>query len=65
MAWTQADVEALEQAIRERKGARSIAFSDQVVEFESTKDMLDLLALMKREVAGVSRTRYGQTSKGM
>ena len=65
MAWTQADIDALELAIVERKGARSMAFSDQVVVFESTKEMLELLAVMKRAVAGVSRTRYAQTSKGV
>ena len=67
MAWTQTDVETLEQAIRDRKGARSIAFSDQVVTFESIKDMRDLLAEMRRAAAagGGSRTRYAATSKGV
>lgn len=64
MAWTADDITTLEQAIRDRKGARSVSFSDQTVVFESLKDMLDLLAQMKREVAGGSRTRYARTSKG-
>jgi hypothetical protein len=65
MPWTQADVDALKQAIVDRKGARSIAFSDQVVTFESVGDMVKLLSLMQAEVTGTSRTRYAATSKGV
>lgn len=67
MAWTSSDVSTLEDAIRDRKGARSIAFADQVVTFESIADMRDLLAEMKRDVAqaaGTSRTRFATTRKG-
>jgi hypothetical protein len=65
MAWTQTDVDTLKQAIVDRKGAKSIAFSDQVVTFESFEDMLKLLSVMQAEVAGTSRTRYASTSKGV
>lgn len=66
MAWTQADVDTLKQAIIDRKGARSITFSDQSVTFESFDDMLKLLSVMQAEVAGgTSRTRYAATSKGV
>ncbi len=66
MAWTQADIDLLKQAIVDRKGARSIAFSDQVVTFDSLEDMLKLLAWMQREVSGPSSvTRYAATSKGV
>lgn len=68
MPWTQADIDTLKAAIVARKGARSIAFSDQVVSFESIDDMLTLLAVMQAEVAGATqstRTRLAATSKGV
>jgi predicted transcriptional regulator len=65
MPWTQADVDLLKQAILDRKGARSIAFSDQVVTFESMDDMMKLLSWMQREASGNSVTRYAATSKGV
>jgi hypothetical protein len=64
MAWTQADIDTLKQALIDRKGARSIAFSDQVVTFDSIDDMLKLLSVMTGEATGGSRTRYAQTRKG-
>jgi len=68
MAWTAADVALLKQGILDRNGARSIAFADQVVTFDSIDDMLKLLAVMQAEVAaeaGLStRTRFAATSKG-
>ena len=68
MAWTSSDIELIEQAIRDGRGARSISFSDQTVVFNSIEDMLKLLAVMRATVnagAGGSRTRYGATSKGL
>jgi hypothetical protein len=69
MAWTAADVAALQAAIAAGKGARSIAFADQVVQFNSIDDMLKLLAVMQGAVnaaAGTSqRTRLAATSKGV
>jgi hypothetical protein len=67
LAWTAEDISTLEDAIRARKGARSIAFSDQVVTFESLSDMREFLAEMRREVsatAGRPHTRFGAYSKG-
>jgi hypothetical protein len=68
MAWTQADIDTIKQAILDRKGARSIQFSDQLVTFDSIDDMLKLLAVMQQEVnaaAGTStRMRLAATSKG-
>jgi hypothetical protein len=65
MAWSQADVDTLKQAIVDRKGARTIQFSDRVVTFESIDDMLKLLSVMQAEASGGgSRTRFGATSKG-
>jgi hypothetical protein len=69
MAWTQADADALQAAIAAGKGARSIAFADQVVTFSSIDEMLKLLAVMTAAVtaaAGTSqRTRFAATSKGV
>ena len=68
MSWTQADVDTLKQAIIDRKGARTIAFSDQSVTFDGVADMLQLLAVMQADVsttAGRTRTRYAATSKGL
>jgi hypothetical protein len=65
MPWTEADIEILKQAILDRKGAKSMQFADQVVTFDSIKDMLDLLAVMEGEVIGRSRTRFAATSKGV
>lgn len=68
MAWTQADIDTLKAAIVDRKGARSIAFADQVVTFETVEDMLKLLAAMEQEVAAAAgrstRSRFAATSKG-
>ena len=49
MAWTQADIDALKTAIADGRGARSIAFGDQSVSF-NTSDMLALLAVMQQDV---------------
>jgi len=68
MAWTEADVATLKQALLDRQGVRTIVFSDQSVTFDSISDMLKLLAIMQAEVdvvAGTSRTRYAATSKGV
>jgi hypothetical protein len=68
MAWTQVDVDALERAIADGRGARSIQFADQAVTFSSIDEMLALLAIMRAAVAGAAgtsqRTRYASTSKG-
>jgi len=69
MAWTQADIDATEAALRARQGAKSVQFSDQVVQFESLEDMRKLLEEQRREVAGAagapaSLTRYAAFRKG-
>lgn len=64
MAWTEADIATLQQAILDRKGARTIQFADQSITFESLDDMLKLLSLMNQQVSG-SRTRFAATRKGV
>jgi hypothetical protein len=68
MAWTQSDIDALKAAIVAGKGARSIAFGDQVITFHSLTEMRQLLHDMQADVAttaGTSRSRFAATSKGV
>lgn len=58
--WTDEEKAAFQQSIIDRKGARSIAFADQQVVFESSEDSLRQLAVMRG-----SRTRYAAHSKGV
>ena len=66
MAWVQADLDALNSALADGKGARSIQFTDQKVEFQTIPDMLMLRSVMTREIndATVQRHRYASVSKG-
>lgn len=71
MAFTQADVELLEAAIRTSITdgtwrARSIAFSDQVVNLVSLDEAMKFLAWMRAQVTSLTtRTRFAATSKGI
>ena len=56
MPFTEADAENLRRAIADGRGARSMTFSDQTVVFNSIKEMLELLAVMDRDAAGVAGT---------
>ena len=51
MAFTAADITALERAIADGRGARTITFFDQSITFNSIAEMLELLALMRQDVA--------------
>lgn len=68
MAWTKADINLLKAAIVDRKGARSITFSDQSVTFDSIDEMLKLLQVMQNEVNAAAsqstRMRFASTRKG-
>ena len=72
MAITQAQYDAYESAAiaahASRQGAKSIAFEDQTVTFESWDQIWAWLRWMKSQIAvsGTgSRTRYAATSKGV
>jgi hypothetical protein len=67
MAWTQADIDALKRAIADGRGARSITFGEQTITFNSPSEMLELLAVMAREVNNATRQGYrvAATSKGV
>ncbi len=58
MAWSQTDIDALQKAIADGRGARSMAFGDQSVTFNSIDDMLKLLAVMQAQVSGTSQRTY-------
>ena len=64
MAFTQADVDALDQAIADGRGVRSMTFSDQTVSFNSISDMLKLRSIMKREVDSAPTYGFAATDKG-
>lgn len=69
MAWTQADIDALKTAIASGRGVHSLTFGDQTVSFNSPREMLELLAVMQRDVQATAGTRQGYrvaaTSKGV
>ena len=56
MAFTQTDIELLERAIADGRGARSITFFDQSITFNSIAEMLELLAVMRQDVAADTGT---------
>jgi hypothetical protein len=65
MAITQADIDAIEQSLVDRKGALSVTFEDQTINFGTIESYRAWLADMKRQV-GLSAgptTRYIATSK--
>ena len=50
MSWTPADLDALERAIADGRGARIITFDDQSVTFHSLAEMLTLRERMRATV---------------
>ena len=50
MAWTQADVDSMKEAIA--SGAEEVQFSDRRIKFRSKQEMLDILKLMQDDIAG-------------
>lgn len=69
MAYTQADLDALDEEIAAVRTVKSTAFSDQSTTFRDLDELLKLRALMAQEInstAGRSRSiRYAATSKGV
>ena len=54
MAFTTADIEKLERAIA--TGTLSVRYADRTVTYQSTKDMITALRLMRGEVGGAAGT---------
>jgi hypothetical protein len=65
MAYTQADLDALDAEIAQVRLVKATTFDNQSTTFRDLKELLELRAVMARSVAGTSRTRYAATSKGL
>lgn len=68
MAYTQADLDALDADIAKVRLIDSTTFADQSTKFRSLDDLLKLRAVMAQSIAaaaGTSRTRLAATSKGV
>lgn len=69
MAWSAADLLALEAAIKE--GAKVVQYADRRVEYHSLDEMLRLRSVMKGEIeadgvkSGIGARRYASHSKGL
>lgn len=67
MAYSQADIDALDAEIATVRTAKSTTSGDQSTTFRDLDELLKLRALMQQEVqlaAGTPRTRYAATAKG-
>lgn len=67
MAWTQADIDALEAALK--TGVLTVHYADRSVTYRSLAEMLQLRATMKDTVLGAAgtakaRPSFAKTSKG-
>jgi hypothetical protein len=68
MAYTQADLDALDAEIATVRTVKSTSFSDQSTTFRDIDELLALRAVMAQQIAtaaGASKTRYAATSKGI
>lgn len=64
MAYTQADIDALEAKIKE--GVRRVRFTDREVEFRSIEEMERTLAMMRQQLASPPRTTFfPRVTKGL
>ncbi len=67
MAWTQADLDKLDEAIAAGRGAKQITFNDQTTVFHSIDEMRKLRAWLVRVLnqdAGGSNYRLAVIRKG-
>ena len=64
MAYTQADLDALDTLILGNGAVKRVTFADRSVEFNTLEEMLQLRAFIARQLAGSNGTRYASTSKG-
>ena len=56
MAWTQADLDALDAAIAAGRGAKQITFNDQTLVFHTVDEMRKLRAWISRDLADAAGT---------
>ena len=64
MAYTAADLEKLERAIADGRGARAMTFSDHSVTFGSIAEMRELHGWMKRQIESPTTYRLAVVTKG-
>ena len=64
MAYTQADIDKLDRAIADARGAQTISFADQTISFRTVAEMKELRQLMTRQVNATRTYRLAVTSKG-
>jgi hypothetical protein len=62
MAWTAADLSALEAAIA--SGVTKVKYQDREVTYGSLADMRAALAAMRRAIAGSTRPKFAFTQVG-
>lgn len=65
MAWTQAHIDALKEAIA--LGAKKVKYFDKEIEYRSLDEMRDILAEMEAEVnptTNKTRRKYASVSSG-
>jgi hypothetical protein len=68
MAYTQADLDALDLEISKVRLIDTASFADQSTKFRSLEELLSLRAVMAQSIAtaaGTTRTRLAATSKGV
>jgi hypothetical protein len=64
MAWTQADLDELDEKIKAIEAVKATSFGDQSTTFRDLDELLKLRAVMAQSLTGAVRTRYAATSKG-
>lgn len=66
MAYSQADLDALDAEIAAIRTVKATSFADQSTTFRDLDELLEFRALMAASIAGTSSslTRYAATSKG-
>ncbi len=66
MAWSQADLDAIDLAIG--AGVKRVSYTDRTIEYQTLEEMLKARAAMQTEIAGEtgvsgSRTSYAEFSR--
>ena len=65
MAFTQADLDALDEEIAKVRTIKATQFGDQATTFRDLDELLKLRAVMEQSLNQNSRVRLGATSKGL
>ena len=65
MAFTQADLDAIDEEIRKVRTVKSQTFSDQQITYRDLDELYKERDRIARAIAGGNRTRYAATSKGV